>query len=538
MTASPAPVDALIIGGGHNGLTCACYLAAAGLSVHVLERRSVLGGAAVTEEFFPGFRNSALSYTVSLLNPKVIRELRLAEHGLRVLERPLANFLPLSASSYLKMGGGLAATQAEVAKFSPRDAEQLPRYYEMLERIADVLREIVLETPPNVGGGFSEMLRALATGNRVRRLSMPQRRDLLDLVAKSAGDMLDAWFESDALKAALGFDAVVGHYASPYTPGSGYVLLHHCFGEVNGRRGVWGHAVGGMGAITQAMATEARARGVTLSTDAGVAKVLVRSGRATGVVLTDGRELSARCVIANVNPKLLYRDLIEPAALDAEFLHRVAGHRNGSGTIRINVALSELPDFTCLPGREAALHHQSGIICAPSLAYMERAFFDARASGLAREPIVEILVPSTVDDSLAPAGRHVASLFCQQFAPQLPDGRSWDDAKDDAVQRIFACVDRFAPNFSASVLGYKANTPLDLERDYGLIGGDIFHGALTPDQLYSARPFLGYADYRTPIHGLYLCGSGAHPGGGVTGAPGHNAAREVIRDVRRRRIPS
>ena len=415
-------LDALIIGGGHNGLTCACYLAAAGLKVRVLERRSVLGGAAVTETFHPGFRNSALSYTVSLLNPTVIRDLRLAEHGLRVLERPLANFLPLSDASFLKMGGGLAATQAEVARFSPRDAQRLPEYYDRLERVADVLREIVLETPPNVGGGIAAMLRALAAGNRVRRLSMPQRRDLLDLVAKSAGDLLDGWFESDPIKAALGFDAVVGHYASPYTPGSGYVLLHHCFGEVNGRRGAWGHAVGGMGSITQAMAAEARRRGVELVTDAAVARVLVRAGRACGVVLADGSEITARSVVSNLNPKLLYRDLVPQESLDPEFRQRVAGHRNGSGTVRINVALSELPAFTCLPG--TGVHHQSGIICAPSLAYMERAFFDARTEGLAREPIVEVLIPSTVDDSLAPPGQHVASLFCQQFAPDGVRSRS------------------------------------------------------------------------------------------------------------------
>ena len=530
-------LDALIIGGGHNGLTCACYLAAAGMKVRVLERRDVLGGAAVTEEFHPGFRNSALSYTVSLLNPTVIRDLRLAEHGLRVLERPLANFLPLSDTQYLKMGGGLAATQAEVAKFSVRDAERLPGYYEMLERVADVLRSIVLEAPPNVGGGMTEMLRALATGNKVRRLSMPQRRDLLDLVAKSAGDMLDSWFESDALKAALGFDAVVGHYASPYTPGSGYVLLHHCFGEVNGKRGAWGHAIGGMGAITQAMAAEACVRGVQLDTGMQVRQVVVSGGRATGVILADGSEILARCVVSNLNPKLLFRDLVDPADLDAEFRQRVDAYRCGSGTVRINVALSELPDFTCLPGRDTRMHHQSGIICAPSLGYMERAFFDARTDGMAREPIVEVLIPSTVDDSLAPPGQHVASLFCQQFAPELPDGRSWDESKDEAVRRCFSLVDRFAPNFSRSILGYKANTPLDLERDYGLIGGDIFHGALTPDQLYSARPFLGHADYRAPIRGLYLCGSGTHPGGGVTGAPGYNAAREITRDWKRGRIP-
>jgi phytoene dehydrogenase-like protein len=530
-------VDALVIGGGHNGLTCACYLAAAGLRVRVLEARPVLGGAAVTEEFHPGFRNSALSYTVSLLNPKVIRDLDLAKHGLRVLERPLANFLPLDERRSLSMGGGLAATQAEVAKFSAADAERLPRYYERLEQVADVLRDLVLQTPPNVGGGPGDWLRALATGRRLHRLSMPQRRDLLAIATRSAGDLLDGWFESDALKAALGFDAVVGHYASPYAPGSGYVLLHHCFGEVNGRRGAWGHAVGGMGSITQAMAREARARGVQLSVDSPVAEVRVLRGRASGVVLRDGTEIAAACVVSNVHPKRLLRDLLPAGTLDAELRERVEGHRNGSGTVRMNLALRALPRFTCLPGEGP--HHRSGIILAPSLGYMERAWMDARREGLAREPIVEMLIPSTVDDSLAPPGLHVASLFCQQFAPDLPDHLvpgGWDGARDETVRRIFAVVERAAPGFTESVIGWQLRTPLDLEREFGLIGGDIFHGTLTPDQLYGARPLLGHADYRMPVRGLYLCGSGAHPGGGVTGVPGHNAAREILRDWRRGRL--
>lgn len=530
-------VDALIVGGGHNGLVCACYLASAGLRVRVLEARSVLGGAAITEEFHPGFRNSALSYTVSLLNPKVIADLRLAEHGLRVLERPLANFLPLDDRSSLSMGGGLAATQAEVAKFSARDAERLPAYYDRLERVADVLRELVLETPPNVGGGIGDWLRALATGNRLRRLAMPQRRDLLAIATRSAGDLLDGWFESDALKAALGFDAVVGHYASPYSPGSGYVLLHHCFGEVNGRRGAWGHAVGGMGSITRAIAQEARTRGVELSVDAPVAEVRVRQGRATGVVLRDGTEIDAACVVANVHPKRLLRDLLPADALDEDVRERVAGHRNGSGTVRMNVALRALPRFTCLPAEGP--HHRSGIILAPSLGYMERAWMDARREGLAREPIVEMLIPSTVDDSLAPPGLHVASLFCQQFAPELSDAQvpgGWDGAREETVRRIFAVIEQAAPGFAGLVIGWQLRTPLDLEREFGLVGGDIFHGTLTPDQLYSARPLLGHADYRMPVRALYLCGSGAHPGGGVTGVPGHNAAREIVRDWRRGRL--
>jgi phytoene dehydrogenase-like protein len=532
--------DAVIVGGGHNGLVCACYLAGRGLRVRVLEQRGVVGGAAVTEAFHPGFRNSVAAYTVSLLNPTVIRDLNLAEHGLRVLLRPLSNFLPLDAGAgpqgHLKVGGGLAATQAEVAKFSAADAQRLPAYYAMLETVAEVLRSFLLQTPPRMDGGLVDMLRTLDAAGRVKRLPMPARRNLLDLFAKSAGDLLDGWFESAPIKAAFGFDAVVGNYASPFTPGSAYVLLHHVFGEVNGVKGAWGHAVGGMGAITQAMAKEAARRGVTIDVDSPVARVLVRNDRAAGVVTAAGEEIEARCVVANVNPKRLYLDLVEPQALDAAFLQRIRGWKCGSATFRMNVALSGLPDFAALPGTAAGDHHRSGIIMAPSLDYMERAFFDARTTGMSRAPIVEMLIPSTVDDSLAPPGAHVASLFCQHFAPELPDGRSWDEARDEAADLVIDTVSRYAPDFRRSVIARSALTPLDLERTFGLVGGDIFHGALTLDQLWSARPMLGFGDYRAPVRGLYLCGSGTHPGGGVTGVPGHNCAREVLADARRRRI--
>ncbi len=539
MTTATAHFDAAIVGGGHNGLTCAAYLAAGGLSACVLERRHVLGGAAVTEEFHPGFRNSTASYTVSLLNPKVIRDLRLAEHGLVIIERPFANFLPLPDGGHLKVGGGLAATRAEVARHSHRDAETLPAYYAMLDRVADVLRELVLATPPAVGGGIVAMLAAWKTAKGFRKLDLAGQRDVLDLFTKSAGEVLDRWFESGPIKAALGFDAVVGNFASPYTPGSAYVLLHHVFGEVNGKRGQWGHARGGMGAITQAMAAECRARGVTLRTDATVTRVIVETGKATGVELSGGEIVRARCVIANVNPKLLFERLVAPEHLPDDFRARIAGYRCGSGTFRMNVALSALPDFTALPGRHAQPHHASGIVIAPSLAYMERAFFDARTRGWSAAPIVEMLIPSVVDDSLAPPGRHVASLFCQHVHPDLPQvlpGRTWDDARDEVADLMIDTVNRFAPNFKGSVIGRRALTPHDLEREFGLTGGDIFHGALGLDQLFSARPVLGHGNYRAPVRGLYLCGAGAHPGGGVTGAPGHNAAREILKDARRRRF--
>ncbi|MGH8289390.1 MAG: phytoene desaturase family protein [Steroidobacteraceae bacterium] len=531
--------DVLVIGGGHNGLVCAAYLAGAGLKVTVLERRGVVGGAAVTEEFHPGFRNSVASYTVSLLNPKVIRDLELAKHGLRIVERRLANFLPTEDGRYLAAGG--AHTHAEVAKFSATDAGRLERYGERLEAIADVLRTLVLETPPNVVEGswsaaLPELLRAGRLGSRLGKLDMSLRRELLKLFAASAGDYLDEWFESDPIKALYGFDGIVGHYASPFSPGTAYVLLHHCFGEVNGKKGAWGHAIGGMGAITQAMARSAAARGADIRVGSAVREVIVERGRAVGVVTEAGETFRAAAVVSNLNPKLLYLRLIEPEALPQEFRERIAQWRCGSGTFRMNVALSELPDFTCLPGNAPADHHTAGIILAPSLSYMERAYFDARAHGWSRQPIVEMVIPSTLDDSLAPPGKHVASLFCQHVAPQLPNGESWDAHRESVADLMIETVSRFAPNFKACVLGRQIMSPLDLERTFGLVGGDIFHGKLQLDQMLSARPMLGYGNYRGPLPGLYMCGAGTHPGGGVTGAPGHNAAREILTDFRRRRL--
>jgi phytoene dehydrogenase-like protein len=539
LATSGAPIDALIIGGGHNGLVCAAYLAAAGLKVTVLEARSVVGGAAVTEEFHPGFRNSVAAYTVSLLNPKVIRDLELPKYGLRVVERKLSNFLPTEDGRYLIVGEG--RTAAEVAKFSPKDAARLDEYGDRLGVVADVLRDLVLETPPNAIEGswrvaLPELLRAAQIGGRLRKLDMNMRRELLTLFATSAGEYLDGWFESDPIKAAYGFDGIVGNYASPYTPGSAYVLLHHVFGEVNGKKGAWGHAIGGMGAITQAMAKSAQARGAVVRTSTPVREVIVEGDRAVGVVTESGETLRASAVISNLNPKLLYQKLIAPAALPGEFRDRINRWRCGSGTFRMNVALSELPDFTCLPGKVAADHHTAGIIIAPTLSYMEQAYFDARSGGWSRKPIVEVVIPSTLDDSLAPPGQHVASLFCQHVAPQLPNGESWDAHRDTVADLMIETVNNYAPNFKAAVLGRQIKSPLDLERTFGLVGGDIFHGALTLDQMFSARPMLGYGNYRGPLQGLYMCGAGTHPGGGVTGAPGHNAAREIISDFRRRRL--
>jgi phytoene dehydrogenase-like protein len=525
--------DVVIIGAGHNGLTCAAYLAMAGLRVKVVERRKMVGGAAVTEEFHPGFRNSVAAYTVSLLNPKVIADLNLADHGLAIVERRAQNFLPAPDGRYLLTGEG--RTRQSVARLSERDADQIDAFSRELETIADVLRAFVLRAPPNLVEGFGlsairEAFNAIGTANLLRRLSLEQQRSLLDLFTRSAGEILDERFENDLVKALFGFDAIVGNYASPYAAGSAYVMLHHAFGEVNGKKGVWGHAVGGMGAITQAMARAARAHGAEIETEAGVREVIVESDRAAGVILDNGTTIRAKYVASNVNPKLLYTRLVPADALAPEFFARISRWRNGSGTFRINVALDALPSFTALPGEGD--HLTAGIIIAPSLAYMDRGWLDAREHGWSRAPVVEVLIPSTLDDTLAPAGRHVASLFCQHVAPELPGGRSWDDHREEVADLMIATVDQYAPGFAKSVVGRQVLSPLDLERQFGLLGGDIFHGALTLNQLFSARPMLGHADYRGPLRGLYHCGSGAHPGGGVTGAPGHNAAQVILGDHR------
>ena len=521
--------DAVIIGGGHNGLVCAFYLARAGLKVRILEARDIIGGACVTEEFAPGFRNSTASYTVSLLRPKVIADMRLVDYGYRVIERTISNFFPLE-NDYLKLGGGTARTQAEFARFSKKDAATFPAYEAALERVAELLRDLTLKTPPNAGGGLPALAAAAAQGWPLLGMDLEGQRDVLDLFVKSARDFLDGWYESDAVKAAFGFDAVVGNYASPDTPGSAYVLLHHVFGEVNGKKGSWGHSVGGMGAITQAMAAACRTVGVEISLESPVAKLLVSGGKTVGVKLVSGEEIAAPIIAANVGPAVLYRQLVDTSDLPADFNRRMATYRTGSGTFRMNVALSELPDFSVLPGTAKAEHHTAGIIIAPSLDYMDRAFTDAKTSGWSAKPIIEMKLPTTVDDSLAPKGAHIASLFCQQFAPELPDGQSWDDVREQVADHIIASVTAHAPNFAGAVIARQIHSPLDLERKFGLIGGDIFHGRMSLDQLWSARPLLGFGAYRGPITGLYMCGSGTHPGGGVTGAPGHNAAQEILAD--------
>ncbi|MEI9929606.1 MAG: NAD(P)/FAD-dependent oxidoreductase [Rhizomicrobium sp.] len=490
----------------------------------------------MTEEFHPGFKNSVASYTVSLLNPKIIADMNLAGNGLRVVERKLQNFLPLNDREYLETGGG--RTKESVAKFSNKDAEMLDPYGARLEEIADILRGMMLQTPPNVteGGWFSaipEMIKAGLQGKAFTNLSMPARRDLLALFAQSAGDYLDGWFESSPIKAVYGFDGVVGNYASPFTPGSGYVLLHHLLGEVNGKKGAWGHAIGGMGAITQAMAKACAALGVTINTDAPVKEVIVEKGPAPSVSRRKTATSIARPVVAsNLNPKLLYLKLVDRSLLPRDFRERIEHYKVGSGTFRMNVALSEFTTLHLQAGRRRS--HDGG--------HHRRAhprLYGPRLHHGAREWLVHRADCRIADPFHARRQPRAEGPACRKYV--LPAGPAGiigrpvvDDHREEVADLMIATVDRMAPGFKASVVGRQILSPLDLERTFGLVGGDIMHGALSLDQLYSARPVLGHGNYRAPIPGLYMCGSGTHPGGGVTGAPGHNAALEIIKDRRAR----
>jgi len=494
----------------------------------VLEAAGTVGGAAVTDEFLPGFRNSAASYTVSLLQPKVIRDMQLERHGLKVVLRKTDNFLPGDGDYLLAGRGGL--TRKEIARHVKADGEAYDRYIAELETVVALLKKWLLRAPPNVGRTVSALPKILSLGKDMAGLSLAETRIVHDFAVRSASEILERHFEGELAKALFGFDGVVGNFASPQSPGTAYVLLHHLFGEAAGVPGAWGHAIGGMGSITQAMAHACRETGVDIVLNSPVEELIVSGGRAAGVV-ADGKAWRARNVVAGVNPKLLFDRLVPRGAVDADVSSRMHGWKCESATFRMNVALSELPKFTVLPKK--GNHLTAGIIMAPSLDYMHSAWLDAATNGWAKKPIIEMLIPTTLDPSLAPKGKHVASLFCQHFRYDLGPGRSWDDEREKAADAVIEHVNQFAPNFKASVIGRRFHTPLDLEREFGLVGGDIFHGKLSLNQLFSARPVLGHGDYRMPVAHLYLCGSGAHPGGGVTGVPGHNAAREILRDRRR-----
>ncbi|MCC5970093.1 MAG: NAD(P)/FAD-dependent oxidoreductase [Pararhodobacter sp.] len=522
-------VDAVIIGGGHNGLVCAGYLARAGLKVAVVERRGIVGGACVTEEFFPGFRNSSCAYLVGLLAPEVIRDLDLHRHGLEILERQGGTFSPALDGSHIELLADKAAVKAQL---SASDGAAYDELSALLDRAAVVMRAIARERAPDMAGGWGEMWQAARSGWHLRQLPAEDRAEFAALMLKSLGDFLDERFDSAAFKGVYGFKGLVGNMASPYATGSAYVLLHHVFGEVNGKRGKWGQPRGGMGAITQALQKSLETQGGRVLTGASVREVIVEGKRTRGVVLENGQTVRARIVASSVNPKLLFLNMLDQSLLEPRFLRKLNAWRCRSGTFRMNVALSELPDFTARPGSDMQRHHQGTVTIAPSLAYLERAYDDARHKGWSDAPVISMCIPTTIDPALAPEGRHIAGLFCQHFNPVLPDGASWHDHRDRVAHHIIDAIGQYAPNFPGAVLGYKALTPLDLEEEYGLVGGDIFHGEMHLDQLFSLRPASEAADHTTPVRGLFQCGSGTHPGGGVTGLPGWNAARVILKHNR------
>lgn len=520
--------DLIVVGGGHNGLVCAAYVAAAGFRVCVLERHSRVGGAALTEEFHPGFRNSVASYTVSLLQPKIIADLDLAAHGLRIVPRPMDNFVPSLAGPGLELPADIGARLAAIARHSRRDAASYSKFARELDAVTSLLRPMLLEAPVEPAAGAHELGRSLRLLGRVLSAGPRAAATSARLLGGSAGAWLERYFETDLLLGALGFDSIVGNFASPYDAGSAYLLLHHSLGQVNGRLGGWGHAIGGMGAIADALAGACAARGVVIETGQAVSRVAEAAGG--WEVHAGGHVRTARAVASAIHPQTFFLGLLDSAGLPAAFVERMRGWRSESASFRLNVALAELPDFTCRPGTRASDHHGAGILIAPSLAYLASAHASALDAGISAEPVIELVIPSTIDDTLAPRGAHVASLFCQHFRYSLPGGRSWDTGKEAAIERVIDTVDRFAPNFRRAVVAVEAYSPADLERRFGLVGGDIFHGTLVRGQLYRNRPARGYARYRAPIPHLYMCASGTHPGGGVSGAPGHNAAAAILDD--------
>lgn len=514
----------IIVGGGHNGLVCACYLAKAGWQVTVLEKRPIVGGAAVTETFHPGFRNSTASYTVSLLDPQVIKDLHLREHGLEMVTRPCNNLLPLPNDEYLALNADANFNREQISKFSAHDAQQLDRYNRDIGAIAPIIKVLMASIPPKIiSGGLSDIFASISVARKFTQLEPRHKRLIMKLFTVSAAEFLDDYFESDPLKAIFGFDAIVGHFDSPYSPGSAYVLLHHLLGEVNGEVGAWGHAMGGMGAITSAMAEEARLLGVKIQLETGVAALKTKGNRVSELITQDGQSLSADLIVANVNPRMLFLDLLSADSVPDDVRQHFENYKCQSGTFRMNVALTDLPQFSCKPTQSILA---AGIIMAPSLDYMDTAYRDAKQIGWSKQPIIEMLIPSLLDPSLAPMGKHVASLFCQQFDPTLES--EWDIHRQSAIDAILNTVESFAPGFRALIVGQQAHSPWDLEQKFGLVGGDIFHGRLSLEQLFSARPMLGMGQYQTHLDNLYMCGAGTHPGGGVSGLPGQNAAKAIL----------
>jgi len=549
--------DAIVIGAGHNGLVTACYLARAGYSVLVLERRHIVGGACVTEEIFPGFKVSTAAYVNSLFRKEIVADLKLKEYGFEVLERNPSSFSPFPDGRYLLLGPDGDLNHREISKFSRKDADAYLQYEAMLERVAAVIEPTLDMTPPNPQRPrFGDLWKIFQLSKSIRALG-PAFGEAVEILTGPARPILDRWFESEELKATLATDAVIGAMAAPSMPGTAYVLFHHVMGETNGKRGVWGYVRGGMGGLTQALAKAAQGLGVTIRCEAEVSRIVTKDRAIRGVALANGEEFSSPVVASNADACVTFTKLMDAKELPSEFAAAIDRINYDSASLKINVALSELPNFRACPGLEAGLHHRGTIHICPDLDTIERAFDDAKYGQPSKTPILECTIPSVVDPTVAPPGKHLMSMFIQYAPYELrkpgkpagtrkkagpctsefrrinPDEvnkeESWDALRDPFADRCFDLLNQYAPNFKNAVIDRQVLTPLDLERTFNLTGGNIFQGAMSLHQLFFNRPVPGFADYRTPIRGLYLCGSAAHPGGGVMGAAGRNAAREILR---------
>jgi phytoene dehydrogenase-like protein len=527
---SKSKYDVIVIGGGHNGLTNAAYLARAGKKVLVLERRHVLGGAAVTEEIFPGFKFSVCSYVVSLLRPEIIRDLDLPRHGLEIL--PLdGTFTPIPSGDYLWRVNDHGKTHREIARHSKVDAEAYDEFGKAMQAMCRFVKPILSMVPPDPSTlNPRELMKLLFLGKRFQGLASEDKYNQVQLMTMSAIDFLDQWFETDVLKATMSASGIIGTFLGVRSPGTAYVLLHHYMGEIDGAFRSWGFARGGTGAISNAIADAAREAGAEIRTEAPIARIIVQGNRAQGVVLQNGDEIYADVISSSVDPRLTFIKFIEESALPTEFLEDVRRYKFRGSSGKVNIALDALPDFKCLPGPGA--HLRGAISISPSVEYMERAYDDAKYGNFSRHPYIDMVIPSLTDPSVAPPGKHVMSCFVQYAPYKLRAGLNWDDQREAFGNAVIDTIAEYAPNFKNIILNKQVLTPLDLERDFGLSEGNIFQGELSLEQLFFLRPVPGYAQFRTPIKNLYMCGSATHPGGGIMGAPGRLAALEILKDVK------